>query len=76
MENELHWTLDVCFREDASRTRAKHAGANLGLVRRVPVSLLKQDPGKGSVPTKRLRAALDESYLGQVLRGFQRNEMP
>ncbi len=73
VENELHWTLDVAFREDASRVRAEHAGANLGLVRRVAVSLLKQDPGKGSVPTKRFRAALDEGYLEQVLRGFKAN---
>jgi predicted transposase YbfD/YdcC len=71
VENELHWTLDVAFREDASRVRAEHAGANLGLVRRVAVSLLKQDPGKGSVPTKRFRAALDEGYLEQILRGFK-----
>ena len=73
VENDLHWTLDVSFREDANRTRAAHAGANLGLVRRVAVSLLKQDPGKESIPTRRLRAALDEKYLEQVLRGFKRN---
>jgi predicted transposase YbfD/YdcC len=76
VENELHWTLDVCFREDANRTRARHAGANLGLVRRVAVSLLKQDPSDGSVPTKRLQAALDEQYLERVLRGFQANKTP
>jgi predicted transposase YbfD/YdcC len=76
VENELHWTLDVCFREDANRTRAKHAGANLGLVRRVAVSLLKQDVAKGSTPTKRLRAALDDKYLEQVLQGSQGNKMP
>jgi predicted transposase YbfD/YdcC len=73
VENELHWTLDVAFREDANRTRADHAGANLGWVRRVAVSLLKQDPGKGSVPTKRLKAAWDVDYLEQVLRGFPAN---
>ena len=71
IENELHWTLDVTFREDASRTRAEHAGANLGLVRRVAVSLLKQDPGKDSMPTRRFRAALDERYLEQALRCFK-----
>jgi predicted transposase YbfD/YdcC len=70
VENELHWTLDVAFREDANRTREGHAGANLGLVRRVAVSLLKQDPGEGSVPTKRLKAAWDEQYLERVLQGF------
>ena len=73
IENELHWTLDVTFGEDANRTRADHAGANLGLVRRVAVSLLKQDPGKESMPTRRLRAALDETYLEKVLRGFKAN---
>jgi predicted transposase YbfD/YdcC len=70
IENELHWCLDVAFREDASKTAAGHAGANLGLVRRVAASLLKQDPGKGSIKAKRLKAALDEDYLSQALQGF------
>src|SRR5579885_2257264 len=70
VENELHWCLDVAFREDGNKTAAGHAGANLGLVRRVAASLLKQDPGKGSIKAKRLRAALDEHYLTQVLHGF------
>jgi len=70
VENELHWCLDVAFREDANKTAAGHAGANLGLVRRVAASLLKQDPGKGSIKTKRLKAALNEYYLEQVLQGF------
>ena len=70
VENELHWCLDVAFREDANKTAAGHAGANLGLVRRVAASLLRQDPGKGSIKAKRLRAALDEQYLAEVLHGF------
>jgi predicted transposase YbfD/YdcC len=70
VENELHWCLDVSFGEDGNKTAAGHAGANLGLVRRVAASLLKQDPGKGSIKGKRLKAALDEKYLTQVLQGF------
>jgi predicted transposase YbfD/YdcC len=73
VENELHWVLDVAFGEDANRTAAGHAGANLGLIRRVAASLLQQDPGKGSVKAKRLNAALDESYLVRVLHGFTAN---
>jgi predicted transposase YbfD/YdcC len=70
VENELHWCLDVAFREDASKTAAGHAGTNLGLVRRVAVSLLKQDPAKGSLKAKRLQAGWDDEYLGRVLQGF------
>jgi predicted transposase YbfD/YdcC len=70
VENELHWCLDVAFREDTNKTAAGHAGANLGLIRRVAASLLKQDSGKGSIKGKRFKAALDEDYLLQVLQGF------
>ena len=73
VENGLHWCLDVSFGEDANRTRDRNAGANLGLVRRVAASLLKQDPGRGSIKAKRLTAALDEQYLERVLRGFTTN---
>jgi predicted transposase YbfD/YdcC len=70
VENGLHWCLDVSFREDANRTRDRNAGANLGVVRRVAASLLKQDKGRGSIKGKRFGAALDQTYLERVLRGF------
>jgi len=70
VENGLHWCLDVTFREDECRTRDANAGANLGAIRRVAASLLKQDPGKGSIKAKRYNAALDGEYLLKVLRGF------
>lgn len=71
IENELHWCLDVSFREDANRTAAGNAGADLGLIRRVAAALLKQDPGKGSIKRKRFTAALNERYLIEVLQGFK-----
>lgn len=73
VENGLHWCLDVSFREDANRTRDTNAGANLGVVRRVAASLLKQDRAKGSIKAKRLGAALDPRYLERVLQGFKAN---
>ena len=73
VENELHWVLDMAFGEDCNRTAMGHAGVNLGLVRRVAASLLQQDPDRGSIKAKRLSAALDESYLMRVLRGFTAN---
>jgi predicted transposase YbfD/YdcC len=73
VENELHWSLDVTFGEDKNRTTKGHAGTNLSLIRKVALSLLKQDPSKGSINSKRLNAALDEAYMLQVLRGFGTN---
>jgi predicted transposase YbfD/YdcC len=73
IENGLHWVPDVVFREDRSRIRAAHAGANLALIRRVAVSLLRRAPGKGSGVTKRLKAGWDDDYLLQVLHGITAN---
>src|SRR4051812_18921103 len=70
IENGLHWVLDVVFREDRSRIRAENAGANLAMIRRVAVSLLRRAPGKGSGVTKRLKAGWDDEYLLQVLQGI------
>ena len=72
VEDELPWCLDVAFREDANRTAAGYAGANLGLVRGVAASLLRQDPAQGSMKAKRLRAGWDDNYMLQVLQGFVR----
>lgn len=43
IENSLHWQLDVSFGEDQSRTRLDHAQANLGVLRRMSLSLLKNE---------------------------------
>jgi predicted transposase YbfD/YdcC len=73
IENGLHWVLDVVFREDRSRIRAENAGANLAMIRRVAVSLLRRVPGKGSGVTKRLKAGWDDGYMQQVLQGITTN---
>jgi predicted transposase YbfD/YdcC len=70
IENGLHWCLDVSFREDDSRARAGHAGANLGTVRRVALSLLKRTDTTGSVQTRRMKAAWDDDYMLKVLQGI------
>jgi predicted transposase YbfD/YdcC len=70
IENGLHWVLDVSFREDDSRTRAGHAAANLGMLRRVALSLLKRAGAKGSIKTRRMKAGGDDAYLLKVLQGF------
>jgi predicted transposase YbfD/YdcC len=67
IENGLHWCLDVSFREDESRTVSGHAAANLAMLRRVALSLLKRTGNKGSIRTRRMRAGWDDEYLLKVL---------
>ena len=71
IENGLHWVLDVVFGEDDSRVRAGHAGANLAMIRKVAVALLRRAPGKGSTVTKRLKAGWDDEFLLKVLQGIE-----
>ena len=42
IENSLHWTLDVIFNEDASRTRKDHSAQNMSLIRKLSFNTLKQ----------------------------------
>ena len=43
VENELHWSLDVGFREDDCQVRKDNAPANLACVRRMALTQLKQE---------------------------------
>jgi predicted transposase YbfD/YdcC len=68
IENSLHWTLDVTFCEDKSRIRKDHSPENFALLRRLAVSLLKQEKGfKGSLKMKRYLAGMDNNYLVKIL---------
>lgn len=70
IENQLHWQLDVTFQEDQSRIRLGHADANFSILRRMALSLLKNNHTlKVGVKNKRLAAGWDDSYLEQVLFG-------
>ena len=70
IENSCHWILDVVFREDDSRVRNGHAAENLGLLRRLALTLLQQERSrKVGVQLKRLTAGWDEKYLLKVLNG-------
>jgi predicted transposase YbfD/YdcC len=70
IENSPHWQLDMSFGEDRSRIRKGHADANFAIVRRMALSLLKNEKSqKVGVKTKRLTAGWNDDYLEQVLFG-------
>jgi predicted transposase YbfD/YdcC len=69
IENGLHWVLDVVFREDARRVHDRTTAENVAFLNRLALSVLRGDPGKGSLKVKRKRAGWHLSYLAQLL-GF------
>jgi predicted transposase YbfD/YdcC len=69
IENQLHWQLDVTFAEDASTIHRRHAGTNFAALRRVALSLLKQNPAQKSIALKRKSAALNTAFLEEILAG-------
>lgn len=68
IENSQHHVLDVTFREDDRRQADRHGAANLAGVRRLVLSLLRQEKThKRGAKCKRLTCALDPDYLTKVL---------
>lgn len=68
IENGLHWVLDVAFDEDRSRIRSGNAPQNMAVLRHMALNLLKKERSiKVGIKIKRLKCALDESYLFKVL---------
>ena len=68
IENSQHWVLDVALREDARRQQDRHGAANLAAVRRLSLSLLRQEKTNScGAKCKRMICALDPDDLLKVL---------
>jgi predicted transposase YbfD/YdcC len=69
VENKLHWSLDVIFKEDASLKKTEYSALNFNIITKMALSLLEQEKSsKKSKPSKRLLAALDDEYRSKVLK--------
>ncbi len=72
VENNLHWVLDVAFREDECRLRKGDGAENFSVLRRIALNLLKKEKTeKTGIENKRCRAGWDQGYLERVLSGLQ-----
>ena len=63
----MHWLLDTAFKDDLSRTRTGHGAKNMAIVRRFALNLVRADPRKGSVKTKRKSASWNTDILLAIL---------
>lgn len=69
IENSLHWSLDVTYREDQLRIRHQHLRENFAWLNRFTLSLLKQHPAKMSQAMKRRGCGWSDEFLLQVVTG-------
>jgi predicted transposase YbfD/YdcC len=77
VENDLHWGLDVQFHEDACGVCVGDGAQNFAILRHLALNLLRQvRTHRGSLATKRFRAALDDTYLGCLLAGLAPTALP
>ena len=71
IENSLHWTLDMTFREDESRMRKRTIAQNMTLLRRLTFTLVKQyqqgQQTRSSVKALRKLAGWDNPSLQAML---------
>lgn len=66
IENNLHWMIDVNFKEDYSTKQAANAAQNFNTVSKLALYLLCRFPN-GSIKQKRLRAALNQKFRSDLL---------
>lgn len=68
VENCLHWSLDVTFREDECRIRNENAAINMSWLRKFSLGLLKNEQSfkRASIRRKQLKVWADPTYLIKI----------
>ena len=68
IENSLHWTLDMVFREDECRKRKGYSAENFTLVTKMALNLLRRNKQKITTPGKQHLAGWNSQYLLSLLK--------
>jgi predicted transposase YbfD/YdcC len=70
IENQLHWSLDVIFREDAAKARKDNSPLNMNVLRKIALSLTrKANFGRirFGARKKMFKAALNQNVLVKIV---------
>jgi len=70
IENNLHWILDVVFREDEQRNRKDNSPENMAIIRHSVLNLMEKDPSvKLSKKQMKKKLEWDHDYAMSLLFG-------
>lgn len=67
IENNLHWILDVEFKEDESTKRTGHQAANFSLIKKVTLNMINNKRGRKSIKATRMACALSDQARENIL---------
>jgi predicted transposase YbfD/YdcC len=68
IENNLHWTLDIVFKEDNSLKKKGNSPLNYNIIAKMALAIIERETeSKGSKPQKRKRAALDDEFRSRLI---------
>ncbi len=71
VENSLHWSLDMSFREDECRIRRDNGAEFFAVMRRLSGNVIKKDTTKkAGIHRKQRMAAMNPDYTLHLLRQF------
>ena len=71
VENQLYWTLDVAFGDDALRKQKDNAAQNFSLLNRIGLNIIKNEKVSSmGVKGHRKKAGWDNDYLLYALKSF------
>jgi predicted transposase YbfD/YdcC len=67
VENQLHWIMDMVFRDDECRLRTENAPANFTTIKHMATNLLRRAVTKDSLRARRKVAAWDDDFLQSLI---------
>lgn len=69
IENNLHWGLDVIFKEDGQLKRKGNSAENFNIINKAALGLLENETSLNKTkPLKMLRAALSDKYREKIMK--------
>lgn len=66
IENNLHWVLDVAFKEDDWTVKSKVLAKKLSVIRKIALNLIRSRNLKGSVRSQIKKAGWDNQFLEKL----------
>lgn len=70
IENNLHWSLDMVFKEDSSLKKKGNSAVNYNIIAKMALNIIERETeSKSSKPQKRKRAALDDEFRSKLIAG-------